>query len=187
MTTTLDVRGLTVRYESAGVAPVVAVDDVSFSIAKGEFVGLVGESGSGKSTLGFAITRLLRPPARITSGTILFNGRDVSTIQGEELRRMRHGGFAMVLQSGMNALNPVRTVANHFYDVIRAHENVSRDETVRRATELLGKVHLDADVLDRYPHELSGGMRQRVVIAIALALQPELMVFDTSPKSSVVV
>ncbi|WP_166982511.1 ABC transporter ATP-binding protein [Paramicrobacterium fandaimingii] len=173
----LGVDRLSVEY-GQGKGSVVAVDGVTFAVNRGEFVGLVGESGSGKTTLGFALTRLLTSPARITGGTIEFEGRDISEIGGEELRQMRHRGIAMVLQSGMNALNPVRTIQNHFVDVMRAHEKLSKKEVLRRSIPLLEKVHLSPDVLSRYPHELSGGMRQRTAIAIALALEPKLMVFD---------
>lgn len=174
----LDVQGLSVEYASPGATPVTAVDDVSFSLRRGEFVGLVGESGSGKSTLGFALTRLQKPPARISGGRILFGGRDIRELDAEELRRQRQGGFAMVLQSGMNALNPVRTVGNHFRDIFAAHGHVPREEREARARELIGKVGLDPAVLSRYPGELSGGMRQRTSIALALSLEPQLMVFD---------
>jgi len=174
----LDVRDVSVVYESSGTETVRAVNDVSFSLSQGEFVGLVGESGSGKSTLGFALTRLSRPPARLSGGSILFNGRDIATVQGEELRRQRHGGFAMVLQSGMNALNPVRSIRNHFVDIYRAHGHVARDRWETRSAELVEKVELPKQVLDRYPGELSGGMRQRISIALALSLEPQLLVFD---------
>lgn len=174
----LDVRDVSIVYESSGTETVRAVTDVSFSLSHGEFVGLVGESGSGKSTLGFALTRLSRPPARLSGGSILFNGRDIATVQGEELRRQRHGGFAMVLQSGMNALNPVRSIRNHFVDIYRAHGHVARDRWETRSAELVEKVELPKQVLDRYPGELSGGMRQRISIALALSLEPQLLVFD---------
>lgn len=174
----LDVQGLSVEYASPGTKPVTAVENVSFSLRRGEFVGLVGESGSGKSTLGFALTRLQKPPARISAGRILFGGRDIRELDAEELRRQRQGGFAMVLQSGMNALNPVRTIRNHFRDIFAAHGHVPKDARDARARELIGKVGLDESVLARYPGELSGGMRQRASIALALSLEPQLMVFD---------
>lgn len=174
----LDVQGLSVEYASPGATPVSAVEDVSFALRRGEFVGLVGESGSGKSTLGFALTRLQKPPARISGGRILFGGRDIRGLDAEELRRQRQGGFAMVLQSGMNALNPVRTVRAHFFDVFAAHGHIDPHDREQRARELVGKVGLAPEVLDRYPGELSGGMRQRASIAIALSLEPQLMVFD---------
>ncbi|SEG79889.1 peptide/nickel transport system ATP-binding protein [Actinacidiphila yanglinensis] len=174
----LDVKNLSVVYEPRGAEPTMAVKDASFRIEEGEFVGLVGESGSGKSTLGFALTRLAKPPARIAGGRILFDGTDVAALDSEQLRRQRHGGFAMVLQSGMNALNPVRTVGHHFADIFAAHGHVPRQRRRSRAVELLEKVELTGAVLDRYPGELSGGMRQRVSIALALSLEPRLMVFD---------
>ncbi|KQR62917.1 ABC transporter ATP-binding protein [Frigoribacterium sp. Leaf172] len=174
----LDVRDLSVVYESAGAEPVQAVDHVSFQLRRGEFVGLVGESGSGKSTLGYALTRLQKPPARTNGGSILFDGADVQGLGTEALRQQRQGGFAMVLQSGMNALNPVRTIRNHFVDVFKAHGHVPRDQWYSRAVELVSKVELDPSVLARFPGELSGGMRQRVSIALALSLEPQLMVFD---------
>ncbi|GAB2977131.1 ABC transporter ATP-binding protein [Frigoribacterium salinisoli] len=174
----LDVRDLSVVYESHGATPVQAVDHVSFQLRRGEFVGLVGESGSGKSTLGYALTRLQKPPARTNGGSIWFDGADVRDLDPEQLRRQRQGGFAMVLQSGMNALNPVRRVRDHFGDVFRAHGHVPRERQHDRMVELVGKVELPREVLDRYPGELSGGMRQRVSIALALGLEPQLMVFD---------
>lgn len=174
----LEVENLTVEYQTAGIAPVVAVDRVSFTLRQGEFIGLVGESGSGKSTLGFALTRLAKAPATIVGGRILFRGTDIRELNAEELRAQRQGGFAMVLQSGMNALNPVRTIRKHFYDVFEAHRHVPHGTYAARASELVAKVELPENVLDRYPGELSGGMRQRVSIAIALSLEPELLVFD---------
>ena len=174
----LQIDDLTVVYEPRGAEPTTAVDRVSLSLEQGEFIGLVGESGSGKSTLGFAITRLAKAPARIASGRIVFDGTDIAQIGTEELREQRRGGFAMVLQSGMNALNPVRSIANHFGDIFAAHGHVPKPKRRARAIELLDKVQLPATVLDRFPGELSGGMRQRVSIAMALSLEPRLMVFD---------
>ncbi|WP_228504455.1 ABC transporter ATP-binding protein [Curtobacterium sp. VKM Ac-1395] len=174
----LDVRDLSVVYESSGQTAVQAVDHVSFSLRKGEFVGLVGESGSGKSTLGYALTRLQKPPARTNGGSIVFAGKDIRDLGDEELRQQRQGGFAMVLQSGMNALNPVRTIRNHFIDVFKAHGHVPRERWDSRMRELVGKVKLPDSMLARFPGELSGGMRQRVSIALALSLEPQLMVFD---------
>lgn len=174
----LEVRDLSVVYEPRGAEPTYAVKNASFSLERGEFVGLVGESGSGKSTLGFAVTRLAKAPARISNGTILFDGRDIASMKEEELRTQRQGGFAMVLQSGMNALNPVRSIRKHFGDIFAAHGHVPKAKRVARAYELVEKVELPRTVLDRFPGELSGGMRQRVSIALALALEPQLMVFD---------
>lgn len=173
----LDVSNLNVDYNSGDEAT-HAVRDVSFTLEQGEFVGLVGESGSGKSTLGFAIAGLSKPPAHVTGGRVHVAGMDIASMSAEQLREQRHGGVAMVLQSGMNALNPVRTIRNHFRDIFEAHGHVERSGWDARAEELVGKVELPATVLDRYPGELSGGMRQRISIALALSLEPQLMVFD---------
>jgi oligopeptide/dipeptide ABC transporter ATP-binding protein len=178
----LTARGVNVVYEPNRGQRIWSVRDVDLTLEQGEFVGLVGESGCGKSTLGYALTRMLRPPARLESAQITFDGVDISSLDGEELRRQRRNGFALVLQSGMNALNPVRTVERHFGDILHAHardgEDLSRRAVRQRGAELLGKVRLDEEVLRRFPHELSGGMRQRVSIALALALEPRLIVFD---------
>jgi len=174
----LSVRDLSVVYASKGAEPVPAVTGVSFDLQPGEFVGLVGESGSGKSTLGFALTRLSKPPAMIGGGSILFDGVDIAEMDPDAVRVQRRGGFAMVLQSGMNALNPVRSIRSHFFDIFEAHGHVAGRDREARARELAGKVELPGSVLDRFPGELSGGMRQRVSIALALSLEPRLMVFD---------
>ncbi|MFI2296441.1 ABC transporter ATP-binding protein [Isoptericola sp. NPDC019571] len=174
----LEIQDLSVVYEPRGAVPTHAVKHANLTLEQGEFVGLVGESGSGKSTLGFAVTRLAKAPARISAGRIVFDGTDIAHLDAEELRVQRRGGFAMVLQSGMNALNPVRTIAHHFGDIFAAHGHVPKGRRRQRAVELLDKVQLPSTVLDRYPGELSGGMRQRVSIALALSLEPRLMVFD---------
>jgi oligopeptide/dipeptide ABC transporter ATP-binding protein len=178
----LTARDLNVGYEPARGQRIWSVRNVNLDLAEGEFVGLVGESGCGKSTLGFALTRMLRPPARLESGRIEFDGTDIATLEGEALRRQRRNGFALVLQSGMNALNPVRSIDSHFADILRAHqrpaEKWNREAVARRGSELLAQVELEPQVLRRYPHELSGGMRQRVAIALALALEPRFIVFD---------
>jgi oligopeptide/dipeptide ABC transporter ATP-binding protein len=178
----LDAQHVDVTYQPAGGRPVHAVRDVSLSLRQGEFVGIVGESGCGKSTLGFALTRLLQPPARLTGGRIMFDGTDLATLDGEALRAQRRNGIALVLQSGMNALSPVRSVEHHLRDIMRAHaregDDTSRAGVRRRGAELLDMVRLPQDVLGRFPHELSGGMRQRVSIMLALSLDPKLIVFD---------
>lgn len=174
----LTIDHLSIDYATPGETPVHAVKDANFTIEQGEFVGLVGESGSGKSTLGFAITRLSPPSAVIAGGRVLFDGKDITTLSAEQLRVQRQGGFAMVLQSGMNALNPVRTIRKHFIDIYKAHGHVKKDQWEKCSLKLIGKVGLPERTLDRYPGELSGGMRQRVAIALALSLEPKLMVFD---------
>jgi len=155
-----------------------AVDGVSLSIGAGEIVGLAGESGCGKSTLGNAVMQVLRPPARISSGRVLFDGDDVAGRSRSDLRRYRWRNVSMVFQSAMNSLNPVMRVGDQFVDMMRARERVSKKEALVRAGELLDLVGIDRRRLRAYPHQLSGGMRQRVVIAMALALRPELVIMD---------
>ena len=155
-----------------------AVDHVSLSIRPGEFVGLAGESGCGKSTVAHALLRVLRPPGEIVNGRILFKGEDAAALNREELRRFRWRNISLVFQSAMDSLNPVMRVGNQFVDMLRAHQRVDRSEALTRAGDLLELVGIDRQRVRAYPHELSGGMRQRVVIAMALALRPELIVMD---------
>jgi peptide/nickel transport system ATP-binding protein len=173
----LAVENLRVEYLTSR-GPVVAVDDVSFAIRPGEVFGLAGESGSGKSTAAHAILRVLNPPAVISGGRVRFRGRDVFEMSDEELEQFRWRDVSMVFQSAMNALNPVMTVGDQICDTILAHEKVSRREATERAAELLTTVGIDPDRIRSYPYELSGGMRQRAVIATALALNPPLMIMD---------
>jgi peptide/nickel transport system ATP-binding protein len=173
----LDVRDLQVEYLTSK-GPVRAVDGVSFAIRSGEVLGLAGESGSGKSTVAHAITRILHPPAVITGGEVRFRDRDVLAMNDLELSRFRWNDVSMVFQSAMNALNPVMTIGDQIVDTILAHEDVSRREARERAAVLLDVVGIETRRLDAYPHQLSGGMRQRAVIAIALALNPPLMIMD---------
>lgn len=172
----LEVRDLTVEYR--GDRTVVGADRVSFQIGAGEAFGLAGESGSGKSTVANAIMRLLRDPAVISSGTVTFCGRDVLAMTPDELRRFRWRDVAMVFQSAMNSLNPVMTVGDQIVDIFTTHENMSKRDARRRAAELLELVKIEPARLKSYPHQLSGGMRQRVVIAMAVALRPRLLIMD---------
>jgi len=173
----LDVRDLTIVYDTAD-GEVTAVDGVTFRIHRHETFGLAGESGSGKSTIANAILGLLGGNGRIASGSILFEGRDVSELSGEALRAFRWKSVSMVFQSAMNALNPVMTVGEQITDVLTTHESVSRADARERAKELLELVGIAPERITAYPHELSGGMRQRAVIAIALALNPALLLMD---------
>jgi len=171
------VRDLCVEYVTP-TGPVRAVDRVSFEIGRGQVFGLAGESGSGKSTAAMAAMRLLQPPAVITGGEVHYEGRDVLAMGEDELRAFRWKEIALVFQSAMNALNPVLTVGAQIADVIERHENVSSAQALERAAELLALVGIESSRLRSYPHQLSGGMRQRVVIAIALALNPPLLFMD---------
>ncbi len=155
-----------------------AVDSVSLSIAPGEIVGLAGESGCGKSTLANAVLQILKPPAEIAGGQILFRGQDLVGMSRQELRGVRWRHVSLVFQSAMHVLNPVMRVGDQFVDMFRAHDRTRRADALRRAGDLLELVGIDRERVRGYPHELSGGMRQRVVIAMALALEPELIVMD---------
>ena len=171
--TLIDVRGLAVNYGS-----VRAVDGIDLTISAGEILGLAGESGCGKSTVANALMQILRPPAKITEGSILFRGQDLTGLNREQLRKFRWRNVSIVFQSAMNALNPVMRVGDQFVDMMRAHERISKNRALARAGELFEVVGIDARRVRAYPHELSGGMRQRVVIAMALALNPELLIMD---------
>jgi peptide/nickel transport system ATP-binding protein len=173
----LRVEDLRVEYLTP-TGDVRVVDDVSFSIREGECFGLAGESGSGKSTVAMAILRLLKPPGVISGGRVLWDGQDVLDYDDDGLRRFRWRQVSLVMQSAMNALNPVITIGEQLSDVILAHEKVTPAQALERARGLLELVNIAPDRVKSYPHELSGGMRQRVVIAMALALQPRLMIMD---------
>jgi oligopeptide/dipeptide ABC transporter ATP-binding protein len=181
--TVLEIRDLSVVYRTPG-GDVRAVDRVNLDLAAGEVIGLAGESGSGKSTLVYGASRLLRAPALITSGSVRYAGRrvtepvDVLTMGPDELRRLRWREIAIVFQSAMNALNPVLNVRNQLVDVMHAHLRVSREEAREKAASLLDLVGIPRSRLRSYPHELSGGMRQRVMIAMALAIEPEVVIMD---------
>jgi peptide/nickel transport system ATP-binding protein len=198
----LEVQNLSVDYLAAN-GTVHALTDVSISLARGQILGLAGESGSGKTTLGYAITRLLRPPAMITGGTLLYypvasdqasSGNalpqteinaasgppiDILHLSPPQLRAFRWNTLAIVFQSAMNALNPVLSLGAQIEDVLRYHRpEMSREYRRARAVELLKLVGIAPDRIRSYPHELSGGMRQRSIIAMALALSPEIVIMD---------
>ena len=179
----LDIRDLSVVYRTPA-GDVRAVDQVNLALGTSEVVGLAGESGSGKSTLAYGACRLLRAPALVTNGSVIYRGRrvsrpaDVMKMRPDELRRLRWREIAIVFQSAMNALNPVLNVRDQLLDAIHAHLKMPRDEAQERAASLLDLVGIPRSRLRSYPHELSGGMRQRVMIAMALAVEPEIIIMD---------
>ncbi|MGB3440309.1 MAG: ABC transporter ATP-binding protein [Actinophytocola sp.] len=179
----LEIRSLDVNY-GLGDDAVHAVRDVSLTLNRGEVLGLAGESGSGKSTLAYGMLRLLPPPGVITGGQVLYHPRDgepidLMTLSTAKLRRFRWSEISIVFQGAMNSLNPVHTIAAQLCDVIAAHEpKTTRAAQRSRARDLLKLVGINADRLNSYPHQLSGGMRQRVMIAMALALEPRVVVMD---------
>jgi peptide/nickel transport system ATP-binding protein len=179
----LEIDGLSVTYRSQS-GDVRAVDGVSLALHPGEVVGLAGESGSGKSTLAYGSCRLLRPPAVITGGSVRYSGKrspdpiDVLRQDNEGLRRLRWREIAIVFQSAMNALNPVLSVRAQLTDAIHAHLDISRRAADDKAASLLDLVGIDRSRLRSFPHQLSGGMRQRVMIAMALATDPEVIIMD---------
>jgi peptide/nickel transport system ATP-binding protein len=180
--TILDVSDLSVEYLlDSGI--VLAVDKVSFSIKPREFLAIVGESGCGKSTLLFAIAHLLSPPAEIVGGSVIFKGRNLVGLKDETLTAIRWKDLSVVMQSAMNALNPVKSIGAQFKDVMRAHGVHSAKEITERSAEVLKMVSIDPVHLHSYPHQLSGGMRQRSMIAMALLFTPELVIMD-EPSSA---
>jgi peptide/nickel transport system ATP-binding protein len=176
---TLEVKNLRTHFFTrAGV--VKAVDGVSFAVARGKVLGLVGESGSGKSVTGFSIIGLVDPPGRVVEGEILFQGRNLATLREEEMRRLRGNRIAMIFQDPMMTLNPVLRVDTQMIETVQAHEKVSREDARARARDALGMVGIPSpdERLQSYPHQFSGGMRQRVAIAIALLHRPDLIIAD---------
>lgn len=172
-----EIQNLCVDYATdSGLAR--AVNNVSFSIREGEIFGLAGESGCGKSTIAFAISRLTKPPGIITGGKVLFHGEDVLQYDKRRLRKYRWAEVSVVFQSAMNSLNPVMSVAEQICDTIMAHEKVKMKEARERAGALLEMVGINKNRMDDFPHQFSGGMRQRIGIAIALALNPKLVIMD---------
>jgi peptide/nickel transport system ATP-binding protein len=174
----LNVKGLSVEYRtSRGTNH--AVDNVSFTLDKAETLGIVGESGSGKSTLGLSLIGLIPFPGKIVDGTITLDGKDVLKLKKEELRKLRGTGICYVFQDPMTSLNPVKKIGDHFVEMIRAHQpKVTKKEALERARNLLKDVGIRTERVSDYPHQLSGGMRQRVMIALAIALNPSIIVAD---------
>jgi len=177
------IRNLTVEYHTRA-GDVKAVDDVSFDIRRGEILGLVGESACGKSTLGKGLMRLHRVPARITGGELLFDGRDLMSLDEDEMRMVRGGEIGMVFQDPMTSLNPVQRIFDHLTETIQAHEPETSIAAARlRAEELVERLGIRRERLNEYPHQMSGGMRQRVMISLALTLRAKLVIADEPTTS----
>ena len=173
----LAVSGLSTEYStSRGVA--AALTDVSISVGRSENLGIIGESGCGKSTLLKTIMGVMPSNARVTRGSVVFEGTDLVTAPKEDVRRVRWAGISMITQSALNALDPVIRVGDQIAEAIMAHRPVNRREALRRASELLAMVGVDPGRVSDYPHQFSGGMRQRAIIAMALALEPPLVLAD---------
>ncbi|ACP39352.1 ABC transporter ATP-binding protein [Saccharolobus islandicus] len=175
----LEVYNLNVIYDEGNNRIVRAVNDVSFVVEKGEVLGIIGESGSGKSTLISAILRAIRPPGKVVSGKVIFSGIDLFAIPIDEFRKLLWKEISYVPQASQNALNPVLPVSETFYYIAMSHGEADKKSVIERARELLKLVSLDPNrVLSMYPFQLSGGMRQRVMIALSLLLNPKLILMD---------
>jgi peptide/nickel transport system ATP-binding protein len=176
---TIEVRNLRTHFDTrAGV--VKAVDDVSFSVGRGEVLGIVGESGSGKTVTGFSIIGLVDPPGRITGGQILYQAQDLAKLSERQMRALRGNRIAMIFQDPMMTLNPVLRIDTQMIEAVQAHSGLSRTEARTKARDALGMVGIPSpeERLDAYPHQFSGGMRQRVAIAIALLHDPDVLIAD---------
>ncbi|AKA72880.1 ABC transporter ATP-binding protein [Saccharolobus solfataricus] len=175
----LEVHNLNVIYDEGNSRIIKAVNDVSFGVEKGEILGIIGESGSGKTTLISAILRAIRPPGKIISGKVIFNGMDIFSMTIDEFRKLLWKDISYVPQASQNALNPVLPISEIFYHEAISHGEADKKRVIERASELLKLVGLDpARVLKMYPFQLSGGMKQRVMIALSLLLNPKLILMD---------
>lgn len=176
--TLLDIRDLMIEFPIS-IGTVRAVSGVSLELKHGEVMGLVGESGCGKSTLGFSILRLLRPPGKITGGSIMYRGRDIVSMDTKELLALRGTKIAMIFQDPLTSLNPLFSIGEHFIETLKTHERgISRSEALKRAQDTLESLGIARERLNEYPHQMSGGMRQRIMIGLALIMQPDLLIAD---------
>ncbi len=181
--TLVNVKDLSVTYHTR-IGPVSAVDHVSFEIQKGEILGLVGESGCGKSTLGKALMRLIEPPAEISSGQIVFEGEDIMQYTEEQMRDFRGRRTSMIFQDPMTSLNPMQRVDDHLVEAIQVHEpKTKKEQALERASTLIERLGIGLNRMGSYPHQLSGGMRQRVMTGLGLVLNAELIVADEATTS----
>ena len=174
----IEARELSKIFRDKKRGEIRAVDRVSFTVEAGEFLGIVGESGCGKSTLLFGVGHLLSPPGEVVSGKVVFQGRDMVRLGTGELQHMRWRDYSIVMQSAMNALNPMKSIGAQFKDTLEAHGNMSAQQIRQRSEEVMALVGIDAAHLSSYPHQLSGGMRQRAMIAMALLFTPQLVLMD---------
>jgi oligopeptide/dipeptide ABC transporter ATP-binding protein len=178
----VSIRNLDVHYHTR-MGVVKALDKVSLDIERGQLIGLVGESGCGKSTLGFAILRLIPPPGRIVGGSILFDAEELLDKDEAYMRQMRGKRISMVFQDPMTSLNPLQKIGDHLVETITTHESVSKQEAWKRAEELVDRLGISPSRLSDYPHQFSGGMRQRIMISLALALDSDLIIADEPTTS----
>jgi peptide/nickel transport system ATP-binding protein len=177
------IRNMTVEYKTRA-GQVKAADSINLDIKRGEIIGLVGESGCGKSTLGKALMRMHDGPAKITSGELIFDGRDLMTLSAQQMTEIRGAEIGMVFQDPMTSLNPVQSIMDHLTETIMAHEpDTNEKKAQERARELVEKLGIRRERLKEYPHQMSGGMRQRVMIALALALRAKLVIADEPTTS----
>ncbi|WP_054023007.1 ABC transporter ATP-binding protein [Bacillus sp. FJAT-28004] len=174
----IEIRDLSIEFKLRS-GTIRAVDHVSFDIPRGQVTALVGESGSGKSTLASAILNIVSAPGTIKNGSIFINGQDMLRYNANRLRQHRWADVSMVFQAAQNALNPVMRIGDQMIETVLAHQKMSKDEIIKKASQLLDYVRLEPDrILKAYPHELSGGMKQRVMIAFSLLLDPQLVILD---------
>ena len=175
----IDIKDLTVHFQSREIGVCKAVNNFSLSIKHGETIGLVGETGAGKTTVALSIMRLLQmPPAVIKSGEILYEGQDVLKFSKKQMREFRGKKVSMIFQDPMTALNPIETIGDQVSEVIRIHNKVDKKTAMEMAVKMLERVGISVDRFNEYPHQFSGGMKQRVIIAIALACNPQILIAD---------
>lgn len=178
MSTILDIENLSVQFP-INIGTVRAVDGISWELKQGEVMGLVGESGCGKSTLGFSILRILRPPGKIVNGQILYHGQDIVQMSEKEILALRGSKIAMIFQDPLTSLNPLFRIDQHFIETIFTHEKgLKKTEALSRAEQMLESLGISPERLYEYPHQLSGGMRQRIMIGLGLILNPDLLIAD---------
>ena len=179
----LQIKNLSIDYPIS-IGTVRAVEDVSFDIYKGEALGLVGESGCGKSTLGLSILKLVRPPGKITGGQILYKGRDIASMRDREVLKLRGQNIAMAFQNPLTSLNPLFRIDKQFLETIQHHEsNVNKTEALKQAEAILEELGIERSRLYEYPHQLSGGMRQRIMLGLGLIMNPDIIVADEPTTS----